>query len=79
MYTISMVGIPPARTEETTMYRTRYHRDGTVTVWDVYLQQWTRRSAASLVAEAQAPAPNAILPTLSETERARIGRIAARA
>lgn len=28
-------------------YRTTYHRDGTVTVWDVYQQQWRRMNASN--------------------------------
>ena len=60
------------------LYSTTFHGDGTVTAWDVYQQQWVRRSAAYLVAEAEAPTPNAILPTLPEDERARIIRIATR-
>ena len=58
--------------------QTRYHRDGTVTVWDVYQQQWTRRPATELVAEAERPSPNAIMPTLNARERERIERMAQR-
>jgi len=32
-------------------YQTKYHRDGTVTVWDVYRQQWTRREASDVYAD----------------------------
>ena len=37
------------RTVERTkrLYATTYHRDGTVTVWDVYRQQWVRTSRPS--------------------------------
>ena len=28
-------------------YRTTYHRDGTLTVWDVYRQQWVRTPSPS--------------------------------
>lgn len=28
-------------------YATTYHRDGTVTVWDVYQQQWIRTARPS--------------------------------
>jgi hypothetical protein len=52
-------------------YKTTYHRDGTVTVWDVYLQQW-RRIAADQVSDE-------ILASLNETERRRIGKMAERA
>lgn len=53
--------------------KTKFHRDGTVTVWNIYTQQWERRDAASIVRE---PARgNMILPTLSDSERARITRM----
>lgn len=51
-------------------YRTTYHRDGSVTVWDVYRQTW-RRLRADEVADA-------LLATLSARERARIARTAKR-
>jgi hypothetical protein len=44
--------------------RTTYHRDGTITVWDVYTQSWVRTSAPS----------DALLASLSEHERTRIVR-----
>lgn len=53
------------------MYRTKYHRDGTVTYWDVYTQGWTRQAATDISDE--------ILATLNDKERARILRVAARA
>lgn len=28
-------------------YRTKYHRDATVTLWDVYQQQWIRTARPS--------------------------------
>jgi hypothetical protein len=28
-------------------YKTTYHRDGTITVWNVYTQQWERTSRPS--------------------------------
>lgn len=59
-----------------TSTKTKFHRDGTVTCWDVYQQQWVHRSASDLVAEAKRPSPNSILPTLPESERARIERMA---
>ena len=52
-------------------YRTTYHRDGTITVWDVYTQSWCRRLPAGRV-------PTQILATLSDRERARIARMAVR-
>lgn len=46
------------------LYRTRYHRDNTVTVWDVYAQQWTRTRRPS----------EGVLASLSDGERARVIR-----
>lgn len=47
-------------------YKTVFHRDGTVTVWDVYTQQWRRMGAESLASEAR------LMATLREAERRRI-------
>ena len=47
--------------------RTRYHRDGTVTLWDIYRQQWRRLPADAISAE--------MLATLSDAERIRIARM----
>lgn len=49
------------------LYRTRFHRNGTVTVWDVYLQQWGRMHAAAV--------SNQTLATLPDSERERIIRM----
>ena len=55
--------------------KTKFHRDGTVTYWDVYRQQWVRRSASDILDD---PVwGDMILATLPESERARIARIAA--
>ena len=43
---------------------TKFHRDQTVTVWNVFSQQWERFRTV----------PDHILATLSERERTRIGR-----
>jgi hypothetical protein len=43
-------------------YDTTYHRDGTVTIWDCYDQQWLRTGAP----------PEALLATLSSAERDRV-------
>ncbi len=51
-------------------YDTTYHRDGTVTVWDVYRQQWTRRQASELALD------NDVMPTLSGAERERVSAMA---
>lgn len=50
--------------------KTKFHRDGTVTVWDVHAQQWRRMTPAALLAAG-------LLPTLPRAERARIERRAA--
>lgn len=47
--------------------KTRYHRDGTVTLWDIYRQQWRRLPADAISAE--------VLATLSDAERRRIARM----
>jgi hypothetical protein len=44
--------------------KTIYHRDRTVTVWNIYAQCWAR----------MARVPDHILATLTERERARIAR-----
>lgn len=50
-------------------YRTVYHRDGTVTIWNVLAQSWyVRVSYLS----------HAVLATLNERERARVVRHLAR-
>lgn len=51
-------------------YRTTFHRDGAVTIWDVYQQAWRRCLAAAV--------PDAIMASLNGKERARIRRIAAK-
>jgi hypothetical protein len=48
----------------------KFHRDGSITVWDVYAQGWTRVRAARV--------GDAMLSTLSDYERTRIARHAAR-
>ena len=45
-------------------YQTRYHRDGTVTIWDVYAQQWLRTSDPS----------DRVLASLSDAQRERVIR-----
>src|SRR5690606_30604254 len=63
-------GGPATRRERTNpmslTYATTYHRDGTVTVWDVYAQQWTRCRARRLYDD------DAIMATLTREDRARI-------
>lgn len=51
-------------TTSSSPYRTTYHRDGTVTVWDVYSQTWTRTASPS----------DQILASLSQSERERVMR-----
>lgn len=55
--------------------KTKFHRDGTVSVWNVYEQQWQRMSATRLC---QSSGPNPLLPTLPMADRRRIERIAER-
>jgi hypothetical protein len=55
-------------TSERNAYRTTYHRDGTVTVWDVHQQAWTRVRADRI--------GDAVLASLSDAERRRISRMA---
>ena len=45
-------------------YRTIFHHDGTVTVWDVYTQSWFRTDTPS----------DRLLATLSPDERKRVQR-----
>lgn len=51
-------------------YRTTYHRDGTVTVWNTYRQCWMRVEPDQISGQ--------ILATLSDAERSRILRHKAR-
>lgn len=51
-------------TKTADMYSTTYHRDHTVTVWDVYRQSWRRLSVV----------PDAILASMSSAERERVIR-----
>lgn len=51
-------------------YGTTYHRDGTVSYWSVYLQQWQRVSAYALTNR------HDDFASLSEEERKRISRMA---
>ena len=41
-----------------------YHRDGTVSYWDVYRQQWQRSSSVS----------DQVLASMNDAERARVQR-----
>lgn len=50
-------------------HRTSYHRDGTVTVWDCYAQAWIHRTRS---------VSDAVLTTLSPSQRARVLRHLAR-
>ena len=53
---------------------TKFHRDGSVTIWDVYTQSWSRTPATELVATCPQ-----LLATLPEADRKRIERMAAKA
>lgn len=44
-------------------YATRFHRDGTVTVWNVYTQQWDMRTSRP---------SDSVLASLSREERERV-------
>ena len=46
-------------TTKTKTTKTTYHRDGSVTLWDVYRQQWMRYSAV----------PDSVLASLCASER----------
>ncbi len=48
--------------------QTTYHRDGSVSFWNVMTQQWERKSATHI--------PDAVLSTMSQTERERIAKTA---
>jgi hypothetical protein len=50
--------------------KTTFHRDRSVTIWNVYTQQWVRLFAREV--------PNAILATLPSAERTRICKLAKR-
>lgn len=47
--------------------KTKYHRDGSVTLWDIYAQAWRRIRASRISDE--------IMASLSPEERKRITRI----
>jgi len=51
-------------------YKTKFHRDGTITIWNVYAQAW-QRNQADLIADS-------VLATLNDSERAKIAKIAAK-
>lgn len=52
------------------LYTTTYHCDGTVTVWDVYEQRWTRMAAGRV--------GDRILASLNDSERKRIAKMASK-
>ena len=52
-------------------YSTTFHRDGTVTYWNVYRQQWMKHIPAQAITAA-------VLATLSDDECEKIIRIAKR-
>jgi hypothetical protein len=61
---------PTASSSASSALTTRYHRDGSVTVWNVFAQKWQRVRASRISDE--------ILTSLSPRERARIAKIASR-
>lgn len=50
-------------------YRTTYHKDGTVSYWNVYTQQWERCEAGEI--------DDRILASMNQQERDRIARMVA--
>jgi len=48
----------------THLYKTTYHRDGSVTLWNVYTQDWERTSSPS----------DRVLSSLDADERRRVTR-----
>jgi len=49
---------------KTNNYKTKFHKDGTITRWNVYRQQWERRQADQI--------PNDVLASVGNIERERI-------
>lgn len=49
-------------------YKTTYHKDGTVSYWDVFSQSWERSDAAEI--------SDRILASMSQPERDRIAKMA---
>ena len=45
-------------------YKTKYHRNGTVTIWNVYTQTWVTYHAASV--------PDKVMASLGNIEREKI-------
>jgi len=50
-----------------TPYKSTYHRDGSITFWSCYLQQWVRSPASHV--------NNQDLATMDEADRARTMRL----
>ena len=50
-------------------YKTKFHKDRTVTIWNVYAQAWQRLQADLI--------PDQVLATLNDAERKRIAAIGA--
>lgn len=50
--------------------KTRYHRDGDVTIWSTHAQQWVRASAKDVFRDDQ------LMSTLNDDEKARIEAMA---
>ena len=60
-------GVVAEGANQKTKMKTKYHRDGTVTLWDIYRQAWVRIRASRISDE--------ILSSLSSHERTRIARM----
>ena len=54
--------------QNNTAYKSKFHHDGSVTLWNVYQQRWQRIRASRISDE--------ILASLSRGERSRVARMA---
>jgi hypothetical protein len=49
---------------KTNHYKTKFHKDGTITIWNIYRQQWERHRADQI--------PDDVLASVGTIERERI-------
>ena len=72
LFSLPFPNPPPTPHKPHTMknYRTIFHRDNSVTLWHVFLQQWVRLPARGI--------SHAILATLPSYERTRICKLASK-
>lgn len=52
------------------LYKSKFHRDGTVTFWNVYEQRWNRQVAKRISADN--------LSSMSESDRKRVLKMASK-